>query len=252
MSQTCRLDCLFVASYNGPHADAGRAHRRHPRQAARRHRRVPGRARLRPHVHHRDLPPGRRVPRRPAAPLPDQGRPGVGGGRATSSSGGSRSSARSSRPCRTVPSASISPSTCCGPCSKATRSRPGSSSQRRPVPIPTSRRRCRRWRGPWASASATSGSSCSPAAGLSTHPDRVRVSAALSLHRARRPCHASTDARRDDRRRGRARAQRRQVPRCQQPALRTGGSSMTAITTTHRSTKRSRPTRRSSTRWSPD
>ena len=45
-------------------------------------RRVPGRARLERYVDHARLPAGRRQPRRPAPPLPDQGRPGAGRGRA--------------------------------------------------------------------------------------------------------------------------------------------------------------------------
>ena len=53
-----------------------------------------GRARLERHVDHAGLAAGRRQPRRPAPPLPDQGRPGAGRGRAPDRRRATRSSSR--------------------------------------------------------------------------------------------------------------------------------------------------------------
>ena len=66
-----------------PHpAQPGRAQRRHPRGAARRDDRLPGRGRLRQHDDRARRRARRRLPRRPPAPLPDSRRARRRGGRA--------------------------------------------------------------------------------------------------------------------------------------------------------------------------
>ena len=81
-----RLDCLEQSAESGGrdrprHAaaqDQGRTGRRHADPAARRDDRLPCRARLGRDEHDRGGAPGGGLPRRPGAPLPEQGRPRAG------------------------------------------------------------------------------------------------------------------------------------------------------------------------------
>ena len=129
---------------------AGGAHPRHAPAPARRHGRVPGRARLERYVDHAGVAAGRGQPRRPAAPLPDQERPRARGrraprptpaGRSSQAAGGRAAHRPAPHPRRPGDArASTSPARC---------SPPRSSCGSRPAPTP---------RSGWPSARSSSGS----------------------------------------------------------------------------------------------
>ena len=180
------------------HAPGG-AHPGDARPAARGHRRLPGRARLRRYVDHAGLRAGRGQPRRPAAPLPDQERPGRGRRRAPHR--GPRRGAAGRRR-RAAARRSAAPARCsrCSPTTSPRRSSaPRSSSGWRPAPT----RRCSRRssRSSSGSAARRTGSPSTRSAPTSPAPGvRELVQATLDLVRGLGLANTITD---DARRRGR-------------------------------------------------